>query len=250
MTFGLVQIPTVQLRMLRDAIREKRMTFPIAERDLSASGIPRDSEVAEVLRACDQQSAIALLNAIIAERDSKRTSVDLVWTGPNSLGSTSRDTAMVIVDLFQSATESVLLAGYSFDHGETILRPLYDAMVQRNVKASLFLDVPRARHQNDTEWHAISSIDEWLGTNWPFGKPTPEIYYCPETATSDSRMSLHAKCLIVDSHTTLVTSANFTERGQNRNIEVGALVEDKTFAKRLAAQWYGLVSEKKMVRYG
>jgi phosphatidylserine/phosphatidylglycerophosphate/cardiolipin synthase-like enzyme len=38
-----------------------------------------------------------------------------------------------------------------------------------------------------------------------------------------------------------VSSANFTERGQDRNIEVGVLIEDPSFASYLAGQWLGLV---------
>ena len=59
--------------------------------------------------------------------------------------------------------------------------------------------------------------------------------------------SLHAKCIVVDGSTALVTSANFTDRGQTRNIEAGVLVRDRGFAERLASQWIGLI-EAKLVR--
>ena len=53
--------------------------------------------------------------------------------------------------------------------------------------------------------------------------------------------SLHAKCVVVDGLRALVSSANFTQRGQERNIEVGVLIEDATFAEFLSAQWMRLV---------
>ena len=37
-----------------------------------------------------------------------------------------------------------------------------------------------------------------------------------------------------------MSSANFTQRGQERNIEVGVLIDDATFAGSLASQWLGL----------
>ena len=40
----------------------------------------------------------------------------------------------------------------------------------------------------------------------------------------------------------LVGSANFTDRGQTRSFEVGALIDDKDFASALSAQWRGLIS--------
>lgn len=38
-----------------------------------------------------------------------------------------------------------------------------------------------------------------------------------------------------------VSSANFTERAQERNIEVGVLVGAPSFASFLAGQWLGLI---------
>jgi phosphatidylserine/phosphatidylglycerophosphate/cardiolipin synthase-like enzyme len=38
-----------------------------------------------------------------------------------------------------------------------------------------------------------------------------------------------------------VSSANFTQRAQEQNIEVGVLIEDASFATFLAGQWLGLV---------
>jgi bifunctional non-homologous end joining protein LigD len=43
--------------------------------------------------------------------------------------------------LFEAAQQHVLIAGYAFDHGEEILRPLHEAMVERNVRAQIFLDI-------------------------------------------------------------------------------------------------------------
>jgi len=39
----------------------------------------------------------------------------------------------------------------------------------------------------------------------------------------------------------LVGSANFTDRGQSRNIEAGVLVEDRRFAEELARQFHDAV---------
>jgi phosphatidylserine/phosphatidylglycerophosphate/cardiolipin synthase-like enzyme len=49
--------------------------------------------------------------------------------------------------------------------------------------------------------------------------------------------SLHAKCVVVDGRWVFATSANFTNRGQSRNVEVGLLVEDGSVATALEAQF-------------
>ena len=62
-------------------------------------------------------------------------------------------------------------------------------------------------------------------------------------------MSLHAKCVVVDDERSFITSANFTDRGQTRNVEAGVLIEDRAFSGELGAQWRQLVSEKLVTKY-
>jgi phosphatidylserine/phosphatidylglycerophosphate/cardiolipin synthase-like enzyme len=61
--------------------------------------------------------------------------------------------------------------------------------------------------------------------------------------------SLHAKCTVVDDERTLITSANFTDRGQTRNIEAGVLIEDGAFAEEVSAQWRLLITADLVRRY-
>jgi phosphatidylserine/phosphatidylglycerophosphate/cardiolipin synthase-like enzyme len=171
-------------------------------------------------------------------RRGEDTKVDLVWTGPDMAGSAARDTAVVVRELFARAERSVLVAGFSFDHGADIFEPLHRAMRVRAVEASIFLDLHRApRTEPDVSAHVRREIDTFLIANWPFGAPIPRLYYAPRTVEPISTASLHAKCIIVDDRRALVTSANFTSRGHERNVEVGVLVESETFARELVHQW-------------
>jgi phosphatidylserine/phosphatidylglycerophosphate/cardiolipin synthase-like enzyme len=61
---------------------------------------------------------------------------------------------------------------------------------------------------------------------------------------------LHAKCIVVDHEQALITSANFTNRGQTRNIEVGVLIRDALFAQWLEQQWFNLVHVNTVERWG
>jgi phosphatidylserine/phosphatidylglycerophosphate/cardiolipin synthase-like enzyme len=58
------------------------------------------------------------------------------------------------------------------------------------------------------------------------------------------RSSLHAKCIIVDAREVFVSSANFTEAGQERNIEVGLRLDNPWLARKLVEHF------KKMVDSG
>jgi phosphatidylserine/phosphatidylglycerophosphate/cardiolipin synthase-like enzyme len=76
--------------------------------------------------------------------------------------------------------------------------------------------------------------------NWPW--PTlPTLYYDPRSLeTGDTRASLHAKCVIVDRERALVTSANFTDAAQRKNVEVGVDIRYPPAAARLADYFLGL----------
>ena len=73
---------------------------------------------------------------------------------------------------------------------------------------------------------------------------SPDIRYLRASAerTSDNfaKTSMHAKCIVVDKRTALVGSANFSNRGRDRNIEVGAVISDYHFVQSLCAEWDSL----------
>jgi phosphatidylserine/phosphatidylglycerophosphate/cardiolipin synthase-like enzyme len=75
----------------------------------------------------------------------------------------------------------------------------------------------------------------------------PEVYYDPRSVADDEpvRSSLHAKCVVVDSEHVFVSSANFTEAGQQRNIEVGLSIRSKWLAQRLI-QHFKLLQEHRL----
>lgn len=191
-------------------------------------------------------AAIHVLRAVLAERARPTPSVELVWTGPEAGLRPTRDTAVVVRELFARARRSVVVGGFRFSHGEAILRPLHEAMRDHGVEASIFLDIERAPRGVDVRAHAAQALDRFIDQNWPFGDPRPRLYYDPRTVEPGSVASLHAKCLVVDRRWALVSSANFTDRGQHRNLEAGVLVEGSTFAERLAEQWLGLVASGEM----
>ena len=65
-----------------------------------------------------------------------------------------------------------------------------------------------------SEPYARAVLDLFWDLFWPFEGNRPELYYDPRSAENFGVASLHAKCLVVDHEQTLITSANFTERGQ------------------------------------
>jgi phosphatidylserine/phosphatidylglycerophosphate/cardiolipin synthase-like enzyme len=58
-----------------------------------------------------------------------------------------------------------------------------------------------------------------------------------------ARAAMHAKVVVVDRKVAFVSSANLTERAQERNIEVGALIREESLARQLAEYFEGLERE-------
>jgi len=83
---------------------------------------------------------------------------------------------------------------------------------------------------------------------WP---SLPELYYDPrslETGAVTGHSSLHAKCIIVDHKAALVTSANFTDAAQYRNIEAGIHIKHVPMAIRIEGYFEGLIANGMLVR--
>ena len=80
-----------------------------------------------------------------------------------------------------------------------------------------------------------------LAKQWP-GARLPEVFSDRRALSMERgpRAVLHAKCVVVDERWSFVTSANFTEAAQERNIEVGVVLDHPALAQALGAQFQGL----------
>jgi phosphatidylserine/phosphatidylglycerophosphate/cardiolipin synthase-like enzyme len=150
---------------------------------------------------------------------------------------------VVLTQLFEGARSRVVLAGYSFDHAREVLEPLHRVMTVYGVEAYFFVDIEQARKSRvPPELHAQEKLADFRSKNWPFGPPFPSLFYDRRALVPGPPWcSLHAKCVTVDGRRAFISSANFTERGQERNIEVGVLIDDRAFAENLTGQWLGLI---------
>lgn len=240
---SLKHVSTNVLEQLRDAIASGLIKPPVDRAALVGFGVRHQLEAIEGALAGHKTAAcLAVLDVTLAEREDRRPTPELVWTGPEAPAGTARDTAVVLRELFEGARESVILAGYSFDHARDVLAPLYHAMQVHHADARFFVDLPQVEHGDDVSAHVAKHLGGFLASNWPFGDPRPRLYYDKRALHPGPPFcSLHAKCVVVDGARAFVSSANFTQRGQERNIEVGVLIEDASFAGYLAGQWQGLI---------
>jgi hypothetical protein len=176
---------------------------------------------------------------------------ELVLSGPEVPGVPTGDTAAAFQMLIQEAEAEVLLVGYAVYGGERIFEPLAERL--RNIpslRVIFCLDIARRPGDTSTDKEIVRHFaGEFRARHWPW-PVLPELYYDPRAhaLTGEGRASLHAKCVVVDRKAALITSANFTEAAQKRNIELGLLVRHAAIAERIACYFAGLRENKVLVR--
>jgi phosphatidylserine/phosphatidylglycerophosphate/cardiolipin synthase-like enzyme len=188
-----------------------------------------------------QPSAVAhtldLLASAVSGHSPVEDLVDLVMTGPPVAGQEKRDTGVVVSDLFRQAEETILIAGYAVYQGQRVLHALAQRMVERpTLRTRMFLDIQRKLGDTSSSAELVRRFaHRFRSDEWPTGSPIPEVFYDPRALSSDraKRAALHAKCVVADGREVFVSSANFTEAAQERNIEIGLLLHSTAIAGRL-----------------
>ncbi|MNY38341.1 hypothetical protein D3C86_1729610 [compost metagenome] len=86
--------------------------------------------------------------------------------------------------------------------------------------------------------------------HWPPDVRLPEIYYFPRSLEPEenARAVMHAKCLVLDRRVAFISSANFTEAAQLRNIEVGVRIADPEVATDLERHFDHLILQAALCR--
>jgi phosphatidylserine/phosphatidylglycerophosphate/cardiolipin synthase-like enzyme len=202
---------------------------------LPAIGEAAAMEIASLLASglSDEHGAL-LLDALSAQRAEYRDSgAELVTSGPDSIGAT-RDTGVVLRELFTAAERRVLVVGFAVHQGREIFAALAARMHQRpDLAVRLCLDIRRAAGDTSRADAILRRFAErFVHYEWP-GARLPDIFYDPRSlAVSDvQRANLHAKCVVIDGARAFIGSANFTEAAQLRNFEIGIVTADMSIAR-------------------
>lgn len=251
------------LKKLADALAASRIAPPFTAS--SIEGYAAEAIRSDVAEALNQLAAKGMTGANLAvalslladERAIAQAAADrvaLVWSGIEVNGTESRDTSVVVQEMFREAKSSVLVSSYAIDKGDKA-EHLFGLLAQRMdenpaLVVRFYVNVPRKYRDDETSDAEVlrQFSDRFREEIWP-GERLPEVYHDPRALEIGGavRACLHAKCIVVDEERALISSANFTEAAQERNIEAGVLVADKQIARALVTQFRTLV-ERGMLR--
>ncbi|WP_254509744.1 DISARM system phospholipase D-like protein DrmC [Anatilimnocola floriformis] len=248
------------LRLLASELRSGRLVPPYR-----ALALQRWLDVAPSERAAGGLSDLhtqafvpaqlaVLLEALAVERDQADFNVErcvqMVATGPEDPAGERRDTSAVVQSMFAGATESVYIAGFAIYQGREVFQVLADRMEQLpNLTVRMFVNIGRTQNDTSRESEIVQRFRQRFQTReWPPGRRLPQLFYDNRALTTDApkRSSFHAKAVVVDHKQLFVTSANFTEAAQERNIEIGVCLHSSPLAQKLEAFLDGLVASQKL----
>lgn len=157
------------------------------------------------------------------EHESREQSVDLVWTGPETSAVSVRRSAAVLMELIEGARTDLIVmsfASFRIPDAEAALNCAAD----RGVRLSFILE---------SEEESSGRLRRYGAQAFSGLAGSRASYYCWPKEKRPKGALLHAKAVVADSHTALITSANLTEHAIDANIELGVLIRGGNIPMRL-----------------
>ena len=256
---ALLELPNSTLVKLANAITREVVRPPFGPSNLAGfvgpAAVARVSQALEALLASgNSPTGVATTLQILATSRAASPEfgqlASFVASGP-SPALQGRDTAVVVPELFRSATSDVLVVGFTAKRGADIFEPLQrQREAHPTLRVRLCLNIARDWKDDRPAAAILEEFRRELAAQiWPWA-PLPEVFYDPRALLpfDGPRASLHGKAIVVDHSVALITSANFTEAAQERNIELGVLVREPSFAATVEGHIESLIASSDLVR--
>lgn len=157
---------------------------------------------------------VVLLGDALAHVRSESASeceVEIVCTAPERFGVPLRTTYATALQMIREARREIVVVGYVFTEGaRNLIEELARAGRERSARITVI-------------GNQMLEQLPLFRSSWPAGTVLPRVF-SRETDVDDPMAALHAKLLVCDRTSALVTSANFTYHGLHANIEIGVRV--------------------------
>lgn len=169
--------------------------------------------VDQLLQSMDKKIVGVALLAMSSAAKTATSEIEVVWSGPTPHGALGRTTWAVLDEVVQNAHEFIYAATYSAGNGAPAIRALRGAL-DRGVSVTCMVDV-----HNRPE--AVAILKNELPGARLLGLSAHENMGAP---------LMHAKFIVVDGHSTFLSSANFSNLAVDKSLEVGLLVHNSFVA--------------------
>jgi cardiolipin synthase A/B len=210
------KVQAVAARVRRTEASKAASTLP------SVVGTPVASTVVEQLATAWQNTEVGsdeLASMLLAAshtytKAASEQSTELVWTGPTTPFVSARRTEQALLQVINSAEQSLFITSFVAYDVSTIVKAL-NAANDRGVAISMLLELSQ-EHGGSITFDAIGKMRTLV--------PAANLYAWRDKADPFSDGSVHAKVAVADGRMCFITSANLTGHAMEKNMEAGVLI--------------------------
>lgn len=205
------------------AARVRRTDASKAESTLpSVVGTPVASTVVEQLAAAwqntevgsDELASMLLAASHVYTKAASEQSSELVWTGPTTPFVSARRTEQALLQVINSAAQTLIITSFVAYDVSTIVKAL-NAACDRGVIVSMLLELSQEDGGSIT-FDAIGQMRNLV--------PGANLYAWYGKTDEFLHGRVHAKVAVADSKLCFITSANLTGHAMEKNMEAGVLL--------------------------
>jgi len=239
--------PSAWMKSVVEMLRSLQATAPV---EIVIKNLPTTNNadlsflIAEALRKASTQMSWEALSWILQSNFFNynhwlaNQRIELLWSGPSPVAQIpARRIDQALYDLIANAKREILLIMFAAAKIERLVDELLKAK-QRGVNVRLVLEFEQSS-EGQLSYDALKAFPQSLIS-------AVEVYYWPiekrERNQAGRPGKLHAKLAIVDD-TVLISSANLTDDAFNRNLEVGAMINNAEFLEKTKIYIGSLISE-------
>ncbi len=164
--------------------------------------------------SADELASMLLSASHVFAKVSNQQSVELVWTGPTTPFVSARRTEQALLQVINSAEQTLFITSFVAYDISSIVKALNDAS-DRGVSISMLLELSQD-HGGSITFDVISKMKLQV--------PTAKLYAWKEKSEPFTDGRVHAKVAVADSKTCFITSANLTAYAMEKNMEAGVLI--------------------------
>ncbi|EMJ7188120.1 phospholipase [Vibrio vulnificus] len=190
----------------------------------------------------EELAALILGASYASSKQREHESTELVWTGPDSNLFPVRRSEQVLLDIINSAKETLFIVSFVLVNIPNVEQALRQA-IARGVQVRMLLE------SEDKESSSVFlKTLERLHTNIP----NIQLYIWPRENREKYQSGfarVHAKCAVADRRGAFITSANLTEAALDRNIEMGINIEGGSIPADICSQLNSMINSKEILPY-
>lgn len=188
----------------------------------SVVGTPVASTVVEQLAAAwqntevgsDELASMLLAASHVYTKAASEQSTELVWTGPTTPFVSARRTEQALLEVINSAEQSLFITSFVAYDVSSIVRAMNTAHA-RGVSISMLLESSQD-HGGSINIDVIGKMRSLV--------PGARLYAWRDKTGEFADGRVHAKVAVADKASCFITSANLTGYAMEKNIEAGVLI--------------------------